>query len=175
VKITVILLATACLIAGIVTYVLSDRKGHEVNIEIPGLGLFEGQHFESDGKLYCYLCKKQFKNRMVDIVIYPKEDGAAYTAKDKSVILSRYELYVDKFDSAINASPELIRSKSKEYGNDNKFTDNEIIKQIQVDNIKIEWDGGYESYCNAGKIDENHDLVLRFNNLMSLIEVGFDG
>jgi hypothetical protein len=175
VKITIALLTASCLIAIAVVYVFTIRKGRELSIEVSGLGLFEGQHFESDGKLYCYLLKKKFKDRIVDVIIYPKDNGDNYTDEDKAEILRRYDLYVEKFDTAVAASPAIIRSKCNEYGNALELTDDEIINQINVDNIKIESEGEYESYCNAGKIDENHDLVLRFNSAMQVIEVGFDG
>jgi hypothetical protein len=175
VKTKVSILAIICIAAVVVAYVLPNRKGHEVNIDVPGLGQFQGEYFESDGKLYCYSLKRQFKGRTVDVIIYPKDNGKDYKDDDKEEVIRRYELYVEKFDSAVAASIKLIRDKCKDYGNDLVMTDTEIIQQIKVDNIKIEGEGEYESYCNAGRIDENHDLVLRFNSSMILIEVGFDG
>ena len=143
-------------------------------IHIPNIGNFKEERIEDICVLY--LCERKMWGKNVDYIFYAKENYSEFTDEDIDYIATQFQLFDSRFERALQKIPDMLREYCKDtYIDIDHLSDEQIISDISPSNVKWEWNGTFESYCDIEKIDIEHDLVLNFSEDIVIIKLDFDG
>ncbi len=141
-------------------------------IEIEGIGSFFPEYMRGEKAPMYYTCTVDG----TDVVIYPKEDGSPYTDDDKRYVRRRYDQFVESARESILAGFDQVRQLCDQYGIEVPDRPaSELVSELKLTNCKIGLQGWLECYTEYGVIAESLDLVVTFDESMTLTRVYFDG
>lgn len=146
----------------------------QANIEIPGLGTFSPNYWES-GELGCFEQLIAFRNSTPKLVVYPHGNKPP-SLESQQELHDRFQRFSAQIKPALTDFPTRLRGECRRYKIPcDHLSDAQIIQELQWTNINLDPGGTIECYARLPELTTNFDVSFGFNRQMQLYRLQFDG